>query len=69
MASAQGRSQRAATKRMDGPRDAAHVIRLGTAEEFRRKAAGLDEFKPIVFDEGTEGLYVSEHMKKENKKT
>lgn len=45
------------------------MIRLGTAEEFRRKAAGLDEFKPIVFDEGTEGLYVSEHMKKENKKT
>jgi len=40
-----------------------------SAEEFRQKAAELEPFRPIVFDEGIEGLYASDHMKKENKKT
>lgn len=38
-------------------------------EEFREKARNLAPFKPIIYDEGIEGLYSSDHMKKESKKT
>jgi len=40
-----------------------------SAKEFRHKAADLEEFKPVVLDEGIEGLFSSEHMSSENKKT
>jgi len=40
-----------------------------SADEFRSKASELDHFKPVIFDEGIEGLYASDHMKKENKRT
>jgi hypothetical protein len=39
-----------------------------SADEFRRKARKLDQYKAIVLDEA-EGLFASDHMTKENKKT
>ncbi|MFB6116121.1 MAG: helix-turn-helix domain-containing protein [Candidatus Nanosalina sp.] len=39
-----------------------------SGKEFRKKAKRLDNFKAIVLDEA-EGLFASDHMTKENKKT
>lgn len=39
-----------------------------SGDEFRKKAKKLDNFKAIVLDEA-EGLFASDHMTKENKKT
>lgn len=36
-------------------------------KEFRRKAVKLEPFKPIIWDEGVEGLYSREAMTKQNK--
>lgn len=40
-----------------------------SAKEFRVKASKLDSFKPLVYDEGIEGLFSRESMTKENRKT
>lgn len=39
-----------------------------SGDEFRRKAIALDQYKAIVLDEA-EGLFASDHMTSENKKT
>lgn len=40
-----------------------------SAKEFRQKASKLDPYKPIIFDEGIDGLYSRNAMTKENKRT